>query len=499
MIGTEAQRSFGNRAEWSSVILLLALCFALLPRLAVAVGARTQAPVPPDLFSRLKLSDLDLQQFEASIRDQIRAALDRAKKEPSAESIATLGLVLHAYEQYDRASACYERARAIDPGSFQWNYYLGLAHADAGRAEAATVALREAVRLAAADVPSRLKLAEILLDRGDTEDSRALYVAVIADRPGSAIAHYGLGRALGARGEMAAAVKSYSRAVELSPHFGTAHYALAMAYRTLGDRERAETHLARHREYQGRRPPFDDPLRERIEAQKTGPYHHLERGRQLNASGRHDEAIQAFEQALIIAPDLVHAHVNLVAAYTARGAFEKAAEHYHRALALAPNQPENHYNYGMLLLAQSRELEAIEAFRQALANDPTYVDAHNNLGYLLARAGRTDEAIRELRAALQRNPAHRDAHFNLARALQASEQRDEAITHFLAATQVEDDKTPLYLYYLADAYARQGALSDAERYARAARARATALGQTSLVERIDEDLRRLKAGRSDPR
>ena len=69
---------------------------------------------------------------------------------------------------------------------------------------------------------------------------------------------------------MAAAVKSYSRAVELSPHFGAAHYALAMAYRTLGDCERAETHLVRHREYQGRRPPFDDPLRERIEAQKTG-------------------------------------------------------------------------------------------------------------------------------------------------------------------------------------------------------------------------------------
>ena len=152
--------------------------------------------------------------------------------------------------------------------------------------------------------------------------------------------------------------------------------------------------------------------------------------------------------------------------------------------------------HGLLLLAQSRELDAIEAFRQALANDPTYVDAHNNLGYLLAGAGRTDEAIRELRAALQGNPAHRDANFNLARALHASGQRGEAIRHFLAATQIEDDKTPLYLYYLADAYARQGALSDAERYGRAARSRAASLGQVELVQRIDEDLRRLK-GRSD--
>ena len=136
--------------------------------------AECRRAVPPDLFSRLKLSDVDLQQFEASIREQIRAARDRAKKDPTAETIASLGLVLHAYDQYDRASACYERARAINPESFQWNYYLGLALADAGRAEAASVALREAVRLAPADVPSRLKLAENILDRGDTEESRAL-------------------------------------------------------------------------------------------------------------------------------------------------------------------------------------------------------------------------------------------------------------------------------------------------------------------------------------
>jgi tetratricopeptide (TPR) repeat protein len=476
------------------------LCMVLLWLPGVGFGAPTQSPVPPpDLFSRLHLSEVDLDRFEAAIRGQIRAALERAKHDPTAETVGTLGLVLHAYEQYDRAAACYERARAIEPAAFQWSYYLGLAQADAGRADAATAALREALRLAPADVPSRLKLADVLFDRGDTEESRALYAAVIADRPASALAHYGLGRALAARGDGAGAVKSYSRAVELAPQFGAAHYALAMAYRILGDRERAEGHLARHREYQGRRPLFDDPLRERIEAQKTGPYHHLERGRQLNASGRRDEAIKAFEQALALAPDLVHAHVNMVAAYTANGAFDKAAEHYQRALALAPKQPENHYNYGLLLLAQNRELEAIEAFRTALASDPSYVDAHNNLGYLLARAGRTEEAIRELRAALQGNPAHRDAHFNLARALQASDQRDEAVEHFLAATRIEDDKTPLYLYYLADAYARQGALPEAERYAKAARARAASFGQTSLIKRIDEDLHRLKTagGRSD--
>jgi tetratricopeptide (TPR) repeat protein len=448
-----------------------------------------------ELFTRLNLSAAGLQQFEPSIRAQIQAALERATNDPTAETIAALGVVLHAYDQYDRAAACYEHARAIDPNRFEWRYYLGLANADAGRADPAIAALRDALTLAPTDVPGRLKLADLLFDRGDTEESRRLYASVMADRPASALAHYGVGRTLAARGDVAAAAKSYVRAVELSPSFAAAHYALAMAYRTLGDRERAETHLALHREHQGRRPPFDDPLRERIEAQKTGPYHHLERGRLLNARGRRQEAIQAFEQALSLSPDLVHAHVNLVAAYTGSGAFDKAAEHYRRALALAPNQPENHYNYGLLLLTQNRDPEAVEAFQRALENDPSYVDAHNNLGYLLARGGRIDEAIREFRAALNGNPSHRDAHFNLARALLSSGQREEAITHFLAATQVEDDKTPLYLYYLADAYARQGALREAERYATAARTRAVSLGQASLVKRIDEDLLRLKGSK----
>jgi tetratricopeptide (TPR) repeat protein len=476
------------------VPLSSALCLVLLLLSGFDRRASGQSAQPADLFTRLNLSDAGLQQFEGSIRAQIRAALERAKQDPTAETIAALGLVLHAYEQYDRAAACYERARAIDPNKFEWSYYLGLANADGGHAEPAIAALRVALKLSPTDVPGRLKLADLLFDRGDPEEGRRLYTSVIADRPSSALAHYGLGRTLAAQGDVAAAITSYTRAVELSPQFGAGHYALAMAYRNLGNRERAETHLALHREHQGRRPPFDDPLRERIEAQKTGPYYHLERGRQFNASGRRQEAIQAFEQALSFSPDLVHAHVNLVAAYTASGAFEKAAEHYQRALALAPNQPENHYNYGLLMLAQKREPEAIQAFLRALQNDPSYIDAHNNLGYLLARAGRTDEAIRELRAALNGNPAHRDAHFNLGRALQASGQREEAITHFLAATQIEDDKTPLYLYYLADAYARQGALSEAERYAKAARTRAASLGQASLVKRIDEDLLRLKGG-----
>jgi tetratricopeptide (TPR) repeat protein len=216
------------------------------------------------------------------------------------------------------------------------------------------------------------------------------------------------------------------------------------------------------------------------------------RGRALQGDGRHREAIDAFQRALTMNPDLVQAHVNLVAAYAAIRAFDQAEAHYRRALALAPDLAENHYNYGVLLLGVGRQSEAIEAFGRALASNASYADAHNNLGYLLLRGGRWDEAVHHFRAALAATPAHRDAHFNLGQALQALGNGAEAITHFLEAVKVEDEKTPLYLYYLADAYARQGAAAEAVRHAMAARARAVSLGQSSLVRTIDENLERFK-------
>jgi tetratricopeptide (TPR) repeat protein len=229
-----------------------------------------------------------------------------------------------------------------------------------------------------------------------------------------------------------------------------------------------------------------------VAALRSGPYEDLARGRDLSRQGRYQEAVDLLERAALASPTLLQAHVNLIAAYGAIGAFEKADGAFRAAAALSPELPELHYNLGVLRLSQQRGDEAIAAFTQALAGNPAHADAHNNLGFLLSQRGRGREAEEHFRAALASSPAHRDAHFNLARLLMSRAPGDEALAHFTSAATIEDEKTALYLYYLADAHARLGRAADAERIAVSARDRARSHGQSSLVQRIEEDLQRLR-------
>ncbi|MPZ18311.1 MAG: tetratricopeptide repeat protein [Luteitalea sp.] len=467
-------------------VLLAALSVA-----ACAAGAVTVAGQERD-----ELAPADLDTFEPSIKQRIVEALERAAGEPTGETIGELGLLLHAYDRFDRAAACYARARQLAPRAFEWPYYQGVALAMAGDIDRAAAALEEALQLSPADVPARLRLADLQLEQGRLDASARSYRGVLRDRPGSAVAHYGLARALAARGGREAvppdALRHYERAAALAPAFGAAHYALALAYRRLGDRSRAEASLARYHETRGQPAPLDDPLVARVATLRSGPYEDLARGRWLRDQGRHREAVEALARAARTSPTLVQAHVNLIAAYAAVGAADEAEAAYRAATALNPDLPEAHYNLGVLRLSQSREDEAIAAFERAVASNASHAGAHNNLGFVLAQRGRAGEAADHFRAALAANPAHRDAHFNLARLLLAERNNGEALAHFAEAAEIEDEKTSQYLYYLADACARSGRMADAERHALAARTRAVAHGQASLVERIDNDLRRLR-------
>lgn len=464
----------------------------LLPALAVALLAIAAGTAPGAAQHVVPVTRADLAFLDGSLRPRIEEALDRAERLGTAEAVGELGVALHAYERFDLAAACYAAARKLAPTTFEWTYLHGTALMQQGEAEAAARALRDAVALDPRSVAARLRLGDVLLDLGRLTESAAAYREVLRDRPASALAAYGLGRVLSAQGS-AEAVTHLEQAVERAPAFGPALYALAQAYQAAGDRDRAAPLFERHRQARRLAPHVEEDPLERIAAARSGPFEDLARGRELLRQGRHKDAVEVLQRAAAARPDLVQAQVNLVAAHAARGDAEQAEAAYRRAAALSPKLPELHYNLGVLRLSQGRSAEAIDAFRAALEGNPSHADAHNNLAYLLGQAGRSGEAIEHLRAALAAAPAHRDAHFNLARLLLAAKAGDEALQHFARAAEAQDEKTALYLYYFADACARLGRLADAERHALAAKSRAQAYGQVELVERIDGDLRRLRA------
>jgi tetratricopeptide (TPR) repeat protein len=467
------------------------------PGFAVALslltgGAVAGQSIPP-------LPKLPLETYAAGVREAITSAYQAAQRAPQdPETNGTLGMLLYASEQYEPAETCFERAQALDAGDARWPYFLGRTQSNLARHDRAVASLQEALRRRPGYVPTRLLLAKSLLDAGRADESRALYEALVAEHPEAAEAHYGLGRIEASRGEHASAAAHLLKACELFPGFGAAHFALARAYRDLGEPEKAQDELALYQKDKEGWPAVPDPFMTALVALKTGAAARLEKGVQLAEAGQLQAAADEHEAALAADPKLLPAHVNLIRIYGTLGRPEKAEEHYRAALALDPNLAEVYYNYGVLLTSQEKPAEAAEAFRRALELKPAYAEAHSNLAYLLMTSGKLDEAAQHYRAAIEAKPDLRAAHFNLGRILVSQGNLVDAIDHFRQTLTPEDEETPRCTYALGAAYARVGNRAEALKYMQQAREKAAARGQAELTASIEKDLRRLTQPTSPP-
>ena len=448
-------------------------------------GSQTQSL--PDL------PQIAFDNFGPGIREQVRKAYEEARRNPrDANAVGRLGMVLQTYEDHELAALCYQRARGLAPNEFQWVYLLGACQIALGKHHEAVATLREAVQRKPDYLAAQLKLADSLLASGELRESGRLYQTIISQRAEIAQAHYGLGRVKAAGRDSAAAAEHLRKAVEMFPSYGAAHYALALAYRDLGNAAKAGEHLSLYQKHKNVRPPLADPLLNAVAELNSGATERIRRGIQLEAEGKLEESIAEHERALEINPQLTQAHINLIQLYGRTKRPGKAEEHYRAAVALNPDLAESHYNFGVMLVEQNRWPEAALAFRRAIGINPYFAEAHLNYGAMLEQQQQYDEAMKHYQAAVENRSNYRQAHFQLARMLIYKNRMPEAIEHLHQTLAPEDDQTPRFTYALAAAYARAGDKTSALKYARAARDRAAALRQTELLALIERDLKLLE-------
>jgi tetratricopeptide (TPR) repeat protein len=101
----------------------------------------------------------------------------------------------------------------------------------------------------------------------------------------------------------------------------------------------------------------------------------------------------------------------------ARGAYPQALESYERALRLRPNVPQWLRQRGNVLRHLARFDEAEASLREALTLRPDLAEAHFDLGNVLYSLGRTAEAQASYRTALRLQPDMGRVHFRLGMAL----------------------------------------------------------------------------------
>lgn len=436
---------------------------------------------------------LDAGQVPGEAGEAIRKAQEAAATRPGDPELAgRLGMVQHAWEQWDAAAGAYSLARKLAPQERRWWYLGGLLETARGRHHDALPLFERATALEPGDLAGRLRLAEARLETGDFTGSERLFLDLARAPSTAAAAEYGLGRVAQARGDHTAAVAHLSKAIAAFPDFGAAHYALALAYRRLGKPTEAEKALQRQQRCLACWPATNDPLAASIAAVRDDAAANLKRGIALARDGHNEEAIEAHEQALRKAPSLAQARVNLIALYGRLARWPEAEAHYRQSVTAGVNVGEAHANYGQVLLVQRRAGEAIPIFRQALDANPADASSRNGLGLALEMTGDVQGASEQYRQAVASGPALRMARFNHGRTLVALGRLNDAVAEFEKLRSPEDAETPRYIFALGATLVRLGDVQRARVQIEAALKMAERFGQPALVAEIQRDLARLK-------
>jgi tetratricopeptide (TPR) repeat protein len=156
----------------------------------------------------------------------------------------------------------------------------------------------------------------------------------------------------------------------------------------------------------------------------TDPAAAVAEGDRLMDENQTDLAVQAYQQAIKLNPDLAEAHFKLGIAYglvemqmeldgraadtlDAKGrtrsekAFLKAVEAYKKWLDANPNDDTAHYNLGRTYNKLNKDEEAEKEFREAVKLKPEDTEYQTELGNILIKLAKYREAIGPLKKAIE--------------------------------------------------------------------------------------------------
>jgi len=132
-------------------------------------------------------------------------------------------------------------------------------------------------------------------------------------------------------------------------------------------------------------------------------------GLTLTRIGRFEEAIAAFDRALMIDPGFTDALYNRAKALKDQGRIGAAAEAYIEYLARQPNDPDGLYNLANIRFEQNRPAEAVDLFKKLIDSHPLRLDAQTNLALALSQLGELDQAVQQLELVLAVEPTYEAA------------------------------------------------------------------------------------------
>jgi tetratricopeptide (TPR) repeat protein len=406
-----------RRALRAVAVLAAAASLASLASI-VACRADDHSPSPVPALPALP----DVGAMAAPVRQQLRAQYEQLAADAAsprsdhahAAELGRMGVLLMAAESIPAAEPFLSRAMALDPDEPRWPYYIGHLSRMKGDPEAAAEYFTRVLSLRPDDVPSLVWLGNLALDQGRTDAAVASYERALALHPGLFAALFGLGRAALLGGAYQLAATRLEAALAAEPRATAVNYPLALAYRQLGRVDDAEARLRARGDAQ---PPFPDPLMRELAEILHSPVVYEARGDRALARAQPTLAVEAFRQALGLAPDRPALKQKLATALALAGDVPGAVALYQELLSRNPDFAEAHYSLGALFAGSGQHAAAIDRFAAAVRADPSYVQAHLQLAHALRRSRAFDRALSAYQGALSVDPRLAEARLGYAVAL----------------------------------------------------------------------------------
>ena len=137
-------------------------------------------------------------------------------------------------------------------------------------------------------------------------------------------------------------------------------------------------------------------------------------------------ALDAYDKALRLNPDLVEAYYNRGMVKIVLGQWEAALADYDAAIARNPNYAEAYYNRGMVKEALGQREAALVEYDAAIAQKPDYTQAYYRRGVAKEALGQWEAALADYDEAIRLYPDNTEAYFSRGNAKAQQERIDEA-------------------------------------------------------------------------
>ena len=274
----------------------------------------------------------------------------------------------------------------------------------------------------------------------------------------NAVWHYNQGVILENQDHFEQAIEKYRQAIEIDPNYWGALQNLGLLLRQQSEAEAALEMIRRavalRPEYEDSLLPFGDLLRstgrldaalgtfQQVAANSNGATAHLGIGQVYERMGSDDEAATAFEQAMILEPELAKPHILLGHLMIRNGDVQRAETHIMTALRLEPLDADAHNALGVLHAALDRLDEAATAFLRSTQLRSSHASAYHNLSRIRLLQGDLNQAQSNLDKAISIDPQLSLVHFTQGQIFSLHEMWQEAATQFQLALERQPDFGP---------------------------------------------------------